>query len=151
MSELKPSEKLRSLNGKRVRIVGFMAEMEHQPEGYFYLCSRPILCDESGDCYETWMTNPLPSPSVDSLPTSISTELGAKGYPTLPVDRAKEMGYYLRGQAGGRTFAVHTASDIPVSAYSTSRTGREPWRSFGGVQENTDIFFKIMRAVIGGY
>lgn len=105
----------------------------------------------SGDRYETWMTNPLPSPSVDSLPTSISGELTTKGYPTLPVDRAKEMGYYLRGQAAGRTFAVHTASDIPVSAYSTSRTGREPWRSFGGVQENTDIFFKIMRAVMGGY
>jgi hypothetical protein len=47
-TELKPSDKLRSLQGKRVRIVGFMAEMEHQPEGYFYLCSRPILCDESG-------------------------------------------------------------------------------------------------------
>ncbi|MBL8203145.1 MAG: alkaline phosphatase [Blastocatellia bacterium] len=105
----------------------------------------------SGDRYETWVTNPLPSPSVDSLPSSISGELATKGYPTLPVDRAKEMGYYLRGQAGGRTFAVHTASDIPVSAYSTSRTGREPWRSFGGVQENTDIFFKIMRAILGGY
>ncbi len=105
----------------------------------------------SGDRFETWTTHPLPSPSVDSLPTSIAGELGAKGYPALPVDRAKEMGYYLRGQAGGRTFAVHTASDIPVSAYSTSRTGREPWRSFGGVQENTDIFFKIMRAVLGGY
>lgn len=47
-TELKPSEKLRSLHGKRVRIIGFMAEMEHMPEGYFYLCSRPVLCDESG-------------------------------------------------------------------------------------------------------
>lgn len=47
-TELKPSDKLRSLHGKRVRIVGFMAEMEHQPAGYFYLCSRPVLCDESG-------------------------------------------------------------------------------------------------------
>jgi hypothetical protein len=47
-TELKPSDKLRSLQGKRVRIVGFMAEMEQMPDGYFYLCSRPILCDESG-------------------------------------------------------------------------------------------------------
>lgn len=105
----------------------------------------------SGDRYETWLTNPLPSPSVDSLPTSIAGELTAKGYPASPVDRAKETGYFLRGQAVGRSFAVHTASDIPVSAYSTSRTGREPWRSFGGVQENTDVFFKIMRAIMGGY
>lgn len=47
-TELKPSDKLRNLHGKRVRIVGFMAEMEHAPDGYFYLCSRPVLCDESG-------------------------------------------------------------------------------------------------------
>lgn len=46
--ELKPSDKLRRLQGQRVRIIGFMAEMEHMPDGYFYLCSRPILCDESG-------------------------------------------------------------------------------------------------------
>lgn len=105
----------------------------------------------SGDRYETWTTHALPSPSVDSLPTSIAGELATKGYPALPVNRATETGFFLRGQAGGRTFAVHTASDIPVSAYSTSRTGREPWRSFGGVQENTDVFFKIMRAIMGGY
>jgi hypothetical protein len=47
-TELKPSDKLRRLQGQRVRIVGFMAEMEHMPEGYFYLCARPIFCDESG-------------------------------------------------------------------------------------------------------
>lgn len=47
-NDLKPSDKLRSLQGKRVRIIGFMAEMEHMPDGYFYLCSRPVLCDESG-------------------------------------------------------------------------------------------------------
>lgn len=47
-TELKPSAKLRRLQGQRVRLTGFMAEMEHMPEGYFYLCSRPIFCDESG-------------------------------------------------------------------------------------------------------
>lgn len=48
INELQPSDKLRRLQGQRVRIIGFMAEMEHQPEGYFYLCARPVLCDESG-------------------------------------------------------------------------------------------------------
>ena len=105
----------------------------------------------SGDRFESFLTNPLPSPSVDSLPTSIGAELTVKGYPASPVDRASQTGMFLRGQAQGRTFAVHTASDIPVSAYSTSRKGREPWRSFGGVQENTDIYFKIVRAILGGY
>lgn len=45
---LKPSEKLLSLKGQRVRIAGFMAQMDDMPEGYFYLCSRPVYCDESG-------------------------------------------------------------------------------------------------------
>jgi hypothetical protein len=36
--------------------------------------------------------------------------------------------------------------DIPVSAYST---GSQAWRSFTGVQTNTDVFFKLMRAALG--
>ena len=48
ITELKPSEKLRSLQGQRVRITGFMAQMEEQPGNYFYLCSIPVYCDESG-------------------------------------------------------------------------------------------------------
>ncbi len=47
-NELKPSAKLLSLQGQRVRLVGFMAQMEERPNGYFYLCSRPVFCDESG-------------------------------------------------------------------------------------------------------
>ena len=45
---LKPSEKLLRLNNKQIRIVGFMAQMENAPTGAFYLCSRPVKCDESG-------------------------------------------------------------------------------------------------------
>ena len=47
--ELKPSEKLLSLNGKQVRLVGFMAELEEIPNrGSFFLCSLPCQCDEGG-------------------------------------------------------------------------------------------------------
>jgi hypothetical protein len=45
---LKPSAKALALDGKRVRIVGFMAEMEEPLEGAFYLVPRPIKLDESG-------------------------------------------------------------------------------------------------------
>ncbi len=45
---LRPSDKLRSLDGKRVRLVGFMARMEDPPEGAFWLVPRPVECDESG-------------------------------------------------------------------------------------------------------
>jgi hypothetical protein len=45
---LKPSSTLLRLNGQRVRLVGFMAQMEAPPLGAFYLCPRPISCDEEG-------------------------------------------------------------------------------------------------------
>src|ERR1700687_3912809 len=45
---LQPSSTLLRLNGKRVRLVGFMAQMETPPLGAFYLCPRPISCDEEG-------------------------------------------------------------------------------------------------------
>jgi hypothetical protein len=46
--ELKPSEKLIALNGKRVRMIGYMADMERAPLGAFYLTPRPVFCDEAG-------------------------------------------------------------------------------------------------------
>lgn len=45
---LKPSSRLLGLEGKRVRIVGFMAQMEAPPKGGFYLCGRPVFADEAG-------------------------------------------------------------------------------------------------------
>ncbi|BDI30702.1 hypothetical protein CCAX7_27530 [Capsulimonas corticalis] len=42
------SDKLRSLNGKHVRITGFMAHMEDAPLGAFYVCPHPTFCDEEG-------------------------------------------------------------------------------------------------------
>ena len=46
--ELKPSAKLLGLNHRRVRLVGFMAQMEEPPVGAFYLCAQPVYCDEEG-------------------------------------------------------------------------------------------------------
>lgn len=45
---LAPSAKSRALAGKRVRLVGFMAQMEVPSGGAFYLVPRPIACDEAG-------------------------------------------------------------------------------------------------------
>jgi alkaline phosphatase len=103
----------------------------------------------SGDRYEDWLTSP--TPIIDSLLSSdIATELGTKGYGAQPIDRSpkKLNGYYLRGQAVGRSQAVHTAADIPVSAYAATRSVHQ---QFVGVQKNTDIFFKIATALSGGY
>jgi alkaline phosphatase len=103
----------------------------------------------SGDRYEDWLTSP--TPIIDSLLSGdIQTELGTKGYGAQPIDRSpkKANGFYLRGQAVGRAQAVHTAADIPVSAYAATRSVH---RQFVGVQRNTDVFFKIAKALEGGY
>jgi alkaline phosphatase len=103
----------------------------------------------SGDRFETWLTKPLPI--RDSLlPTDLSGELTGKGYVPAPIDRAsdKNTGQFLRGQAVGKDQAVHTAGDIPISAYSS---GGNAYQLFYGVQENTEVFFKLIRAVVGAY
>ncbi len=46
--ELRPSQKLLALNGKRVKMVGYMAQVESAPLGAFYLAARPVVCDEAG-------------------------------------------------------------------------------------------------------
>jgi hypothetical protein len=46
--QLGPSAKTRALAGKRVTMVGFMAQMELPPKGAFYLAPRPVHCDEAG-------------------------------------------------------------------------------------------------------
>jgi alkaline phosphatase len=101
----------------------------------------------SGDRYETWLTNPRPI--IDSLlPTSIRTELATAGYPGQPFNRSQADGFFLRGQAIGQDQAVHTASDIPISAFAARSAMAS---QFVGVQRNTDVFVKLMRAALGGY
>jgi len=111
-----------------------------------------------GDRYEGWLQKPRPV--IDSLlPTVIRTELTTKNYPAEPFNRGvpgspqvtttdpngDARGYFIRGQAVGRAQAVHTAADIPISAYSSK--GSKAYRLFFGVQQNTDVFFKLIDAV----
>jgi hypothetical protein len=101
-----------------------------------------------------------PRPIIDSLLSNdIRTELTTKNYPVDPINRGvpgspqvattdpfgDSRGYFIRGQAVGRTQAVHTAADIPISAYSSR--GSNAFRLFSGVQQNTDVFFKLVSAV----
>lgn len=101
----------------------------------------------NGDRYESWQQKNLPV--IDSLlPKDLIKELQAKGYAEQPYERKEDQtGFFIRGQAG-KGQAVHTATDVPISAYSSTS---QAYRQFYGVQENTDIFFKLMRAVLGGF
>ena len=97
------------------------------------------------DHYEDWLSKPLPV--IDGLLSNdIKAELTADGYATNPIDRTPEsdFGFFLRGEIAG-TQAAHTASDIPISAYSS---GCRAWRDFVGVIDNTDVFFKLVKASV---
>jgi alkaline phosphatase len=100
----------------------------------------------SGDRYETLLWKPLPV--IDSLlPSDIKAEMISHGWASEPIQRLSDAnGFYLRGNVTGGQ-AVHTAADIPVSAYST---GSDAWKDFVGVQTNTDVFYKLMRAALAG-
>jgi alkaline phosphatase len=101
----------------------------------------------NGDRYETWLTRPRPI--IDSLlPADIKSELGTAGYAAQPYNRDQANGYFIRGQAVGKDQAVHTAADIPISAYSPRAAVAQ---QFVGVQRNVDVFFKLARAALGGY
>ena len=99
----------------------------------------------SGDRFEGWLTKPRPI--IDSLlPTPLRTSLAGLGYGANPVDREEnQFGFFLRGQAIGRNQAVHTATDIPISAFSRN----DAFMRFVGVQRNVDVFFKLGQLVLG--
>ena len=104
----------------------------------------------NSDRYESWLSKP--TPVIDSLLPSAfkggTGILGQLGYATIPELRSIDKdGFFIRGQLNGEGQAVHTAADIPVSAYST---GNKAWLRFVGTQNNTDVFFKLMKAALGG-
>ena len=94
----------------------------------------------NADRYEDWRTNARPlqdsqQPLVKTAPLST--------YPANPLERDKGTGFLVTGQVPGES-AVHTASDIPLSAFGPGAYG------FTGVFDNTDVFFRMAQMVVGG-
>jgi alkaline phosphatase len=93
----------------------------------------------NADRYEDFRTNALPvqdgqQPFVKKEPLSV--------YPASPAIRDVDGKYLVTGQVPGES-AVHTATDIPLSAF-----GPGAW-SFTGVIDNTDVFFRLAQAANG--
>lgn len=91
------------------------------------------------DRFENFRTNDRPlqdsqQPFVKKEPLAV--------YPANPMERDTDGKYLVTGQVPGDS-AVHTATDIPLSAY-----GPGAW-NFTGVQDNTDVFFKLAQAANG--
>ncbi len=93
----------------------------------------------NADRYETWLTSDGPTqdpqqPFFNVPPLS--------GYPANPNVRNQGQGFLITGQVPGDN-AVHTATDVPLSAYGRGAS------LFSGVMDNTDVFFRIAQALRG--
>jgi len=94
----------------------------------------------NSDRYEDYRTNPLPlqdsqQPFVKDQPLA--------AYPADPSKRDVNGKFMITGQVPGNS-AVHTASDIPLSAFGPGAY------SFTGVMDNTDVFFKLAQMAARG-
>ncbi|MCB4812093.1 alkaline phosphatase [Methylovorus menthalis] len=94
----------------------------------------------NADRYEAWIANA--QPTQDSQQPFVGTA-PLNTYPANPGVRNASTGYLVTGQVSGDQ-AVHTATDIPLSAFGRGAA------LFTGVMDNTDVFFKFGQAAIGG-
>ena len=94
----------------------------------------------NADRYEDWQSNPRPLRET-AQPFNNTAPLNT--YPTTPMDRDVAGGYFIAGQVPG-TSAVHTATDVPLSAYGRGAA------LFTGSMDNTDVFFRVMKAILVG-
>ncbi|MFO1432856.1 MAG: alkaline phosphatase [Candidatus Competibacteraceae bacterium] len=94
----------------------------------------------NADRYETWLKNP--KPTQDSQQPFVGVP-PLNTYPANPNVRNQSAGFLVTGQVPGEQ-AVHTATDIPLSALGRGAS------LFTGVMDNTEVFFKLTQAAIGG-
>jgi len=95
----------------------------------------------NADRYEDWRTKKTPQRDVQQ-PFAVDAPL--KWYPANAQERDDALGDYLvTGQVPGEQ-AVHTATDVPLSAYGPGAL------AFTGVIDNTDVFFKLAQAAVKG-
>ncbi len=98
----------------------------------------------NADRYENWLTNPLP---LQDSQQPFGKVAPLNTYPAGPINRDTNGMFLVTGQvpsAAAGSSAVHTASDIPVYAEGRGAS------LFRGTIDNTDVFFSVMQAVLGG-
>lgn len=105
----------------------------------------------NGDRYEDWRTNAQP---VHDTQQPFDAQAPLSDYPAVNTgdSQVASLGRPVRDQAGGYLItgqlngvsAAHTATDVPLSAYGRGAS------LFGGVIDNTDVFFNIVQAAVGG-
>lgn len=96
----------------------------------------------NADRYEDWLTNAQPLKDSQQ-PSPVTGNVTYATFPSGPTARDTASNFLITGQVAGSS-AVHTGSDIPVSAMGRGSV------LFKGSIDNTDVFFKAMQAAIGG-
>lgn len=95
----------------------------------------------NADRYEDWRTKKTPQRDGQQ---PFASEAPLKWYPANAQERDDALGEYLiTGQVPGEQ-AVHTGTDVPLSAYGPGAL------AFTGVIDNTDVFFKLAQAAVKG-
>ncbi len=94
----------------------------------------------NSDRYEDWLTNPFP---LQDSQQPFSKVAPLSTYPANSSKRDVLGNLLITGQVPG-TSAVHTASDIPLYAEGRGAS------LFHGTMDNTDVYFNVMQALIGG-
>lgn len=121
---LTPSAKTLRLQGRRVRITGFMAQMEDRSQGAFYLCARPTTCDESGNG-----TGDLPIDAIRIIvPWKEKDEISFVPHP-IEVTGLFEFGSFTDDR--GNVAAFRIVAEGRPQRPSLRRRDRGPVRSAG--------------------
>jgi alkaline phosphatase len=94
----------------------------------------------NADRYEDWLTNAQPLRDSQQPGNGVAP---LNTYPSGPLNRDTAGNFLVTGQIAD-TVAAHTANDIPLSACGRGAL------LFGGTMDNTDVFFGMMQAAIGG-
>lgn len=95
----------------------------------------------NADRHEDWRTKKTPQRDGQQ---PFAKEMPLKWYPANAAERDDALGEYLvTGQVPGEQ-AVHTATDVPLSAYGPGAL------AFTGVIDNTDVFFRLAQAAVKG-
>jgi alkaline phosphatase len=95
----------------------------------------------NADRYEDWRTNEYPLRDSNQ-PFGNSAALNT--YPSDPQARDASTGFLITGQIPSGSVAGHTGGDVPLSALGRGAN------LFGGVMDNTEVFFSLSQAAIGG-
>jgi hypothetical protein len=105
-AELRPSAKALALAGARVKLVGFVAELEEPPEGVLFLTPLPVRCDEAGAG-----TADLPPGSVLVYGEALAGRRGQ--HVPGPVEAVGVLGVGSRTHASGHASSFQLALDTP--------------------------------------